>query len=457
MAYTEILKQPHLVRLWLSQILSSVGDQLYSIAAIWIAIKMGGANAGYVAAAGSITGTCLGLIGGVYADRWDRRKTMIAVDLLRAATVISLAVIGSIMPLTLWQLGLSAMVIAGLGALFDPSLQACLPELTENEERLQAMNAMMQVNHRFARTLGPGAAGWLVSVIAVHHFFFLDGLTYIVSAIAIFSISKKYNWKPIASTEASQAGLSGIWEDICKGARTVKQHEELFWSFGIYIFANFAWSVGYTIGFPLWTKQFLHADVGTYGAIVAAYGVGSVLSNIVMGAIKTRRRMLFISGSNIVFFVGFMILAYAPNLPIACFGAALAATGGPLADIVLLVMMQTDMPRDVLGKVFSLRYFVMFFGSAMGLLLAPALYNSVGAQMGIVVSAVIFGLSGLAGIVKFGFKESTYKPHQTNDEAAGVPSLDVSANSDKTPANSVSSDSAQLDGANKTEACSHSD
>lgn len=423
MAYTEVLKQPHLMRLWLSQVLSSVGDQLYSIAAIWIAIKMGGANAGYVAAAGSITGTCLGLIGGVYADRWDRRKTMIAVDLLRAATVIGLAVTGSVMPLTLWQLGLSAMLIAGLGALFDPALQACLPELTENENRLQAMNAMMQVNHRFARTLGPGAAGWLVSIIAVHQFFFLDGFTYIVSALAIFSISKKYNWKPRPSSQVTHEGLYGIWQDICKGARTVYQHEELFWSFGMYIMANFAWSVGYTIGFPLWTKQFLHADVGTYGALVAAYGVGSVLSNIVMGTVKTKRRMFFISTSDLVFFVGFMILAFAPNLPVACFGSALAATGGPMADIVLLLMMQTDMPRDVLGKVFSLRYFVMFLGSALGLLVAPALYTAVGAQMGIVVSAVLFGISGLSGLLKFGFKESTYKPYHA--ESSKVETVDA--------------------------------
>ncbi|MBX9567720.1 MAG: MFS transporter [Candidatus Obscuribacterales bacterium] len=450
MAYTQILKQPHLVRLWLSQVLSSVGDQLYSIAAIWIAIKIGGANAGYVAAAGSITGTCLGLIGGVYADRWDRRKTMIAVDLLRAATVISLAVVGSFMPLALWQLGLSAMLIAGLGALFDPSLQAALPELTENEDRLQAMNALMQVNHRFARTLGPGAAGWLVSLMAVHHFFFLDGITYLVSAAAIFSISNRYNWKPNSTSQVSQGGLAGIWQDIRKGAQTVYQHEELFWSFGMYILANFAWSVGYTIGFPLWTKQFLHADVGTYGALVAAYGVGSVLSNIVMGTVKTRRRMLFISGSDLVFFVGFMILAFAPNLPVACFGSALAATGGPMADIVLMVMMQTDMPRDVLGKVFSLRYFVMFLGSALGLLVAPALYTAVNAQTGIVVSAVIFGLSGMAGLIRFGAKESAYKPYvdptleadlMNPQEKKAVPSEDGDTSASK----------------QKTEACTHSD
>jgi len=103
-------------------------------------------------------------------------------------------------------------------------------------------------------------------------------------------------------------------------------------------------------------------------------------------------------------------------LPIACFGSALAATGGPMADIVLMVMMQTDMPRDVLGKVFSLRYFVMFLGSALGLLVAPALYTAVGAQNGIVVSAVIFGISGTAGLLRFGIKESKYRPYQEKPE-----------------------------------------
>lgn len=415
MAYTSVIRQPHLLRLWLSQVLSSVGDQLYNIAALWIAIKTGGANAGFVAAAGSITGMCLGLVGGVYADRWNRRTTMIVVDLLRALTVLSLAMIGQIMPLSLWHLGLSTVIISALDALFDPSMQASLPELCKSEEELQSTNALMQINHRLARTLGPGAAGWLVALMPVHQFFTLDGISFIVSAFAIFSISSKFNWKAKPSSQVSQEGLLGIFDDMRKGAQAAFEHKELFWCLCMSVLSNFAWSIGYTIGFPLWVKQTLHADVGSYGALVAAYGVGAVTSNILVGMFHTRRRMLMVSLSDLVFCFGFCVVAMAPNLPLACLGAALAAIGGPMADIILLLMTQTDIPRDRLGKVHSLRYFMMFMGSALGLLCASQIYNFLGAQHGMLLSATVFGITGTLGLIRFGAKESIYMPAQSVD------------------------------------------
>lgn len=124
MEYLRIFQQAHLLRLWLSQVFSAVGDQLCSIAVIWISVQNGGASAGFVAAAGSLAGLALGLIGGVYADRWNRRTTMIAVDFLRAAVVFVLASIGNYIPLTLWHLGIAAVLVSALGSLFEPALQA---------------------------------------------------------------------------------------------------------------------------------------------------------------------------------------------------------------------------------------------------------------------------------------------------------------------------------------------
>lgn len=415
MAYSRILKEPHLMGLWLSQVLSSVGDQLYSIAIVWIAVETGGAAAGFVTAAGAVSGLAFGLLGGVYADRWNKRSTMIAVDLLRAAIVLSLAFIGHFMPLTLWHLGIASVLVSGLGALFDPALTACLPELCrENEAKLQAMNAMMQVNHRLARTIGPGLAGWLVAVTALHHFFTLDAVTFVVSAAAIFSIRGNYRWKPEKVPDSR--GLAGLWKDIRRGASIVYTHEQMLWSFAIYIMANIAWCAAFMIGMPLWAKQLPGADVGTYGLMVAAYGVGSVSANVVMGTVVTRKRMFFISISQLIFALGFTIIVFADNLPLACFGAFLSAIGGPAGDVLMMVMLQTDVPRQDLGKVFSLRQCVMYLGGALGLALAPLLYSRVSPNMGIAVSAFAFFVTGIVGLIKFGLVDSPHRPFVGNNE-----------------------------------------
>lgn len=415
MGYGQIAKQPHLSGLWLSQVFSSIGDQIYSIAIVWISIQTGGASAGFVTGAGSLSGMLFGLIGGVYADRWNKRTTMIVVDLLRAATVMALAVIGHFMPLNLWLLGAASVIVAGLGALFDPALAASLPELTQGDEKsLQAMNALMQVNHRLARTIGPLVAGWLVAVTALHHFFTVDAFTFIVSALVVFLIRGNYKWKP---EQPAQKGLAGVWNDIKRGAQIVYTHEQILWAFGLYVGANIAWAAGFMVGLPLWAKALPHADVGTYGTIVAAYGVGSVSSNIVMGTVNSRRRMLFISVSQIIFAIGFAVIAVSQNMLWACFGALLAATGGPVGDVMLMIMMQTDVPRKDLGKVFSLRQCVMYMGSSLGLMLAPFIYQNSSPQVGLAFTAAAFLLLGIIGLLKFGAVESVY--HSFADEQSG--------------------------------------
>lgn len=415
MEYARVFKQPHLVGLWLSQVLSSVGDQLYSIAIIWIAVKQGGGAAGFVAAAGSIAGLGLGLIGGVYADRWNRRTTMIVVDLLRAFVVIALAVTAHFMPLNLWHLGMATVLVSGLGALFDPALAASLPELTGNHEgSLQAMNAMMQVNHRIARTVGPALSGAIVAMTSLHHFFTIDAITFLVSAVAVFSIGNKYRWK--IEQAPANPGIKGVWQDIGRGASLVRQHEQMFWAFLIYVGANIAWNIGFLVGFPLWVRHLPGADVGTYGILVAAYGVGSVSSNVVMGTILSRKRMLFISVSQLIFGLGFLTVSCANNLPLACFGSMLAAAGGPIGDVMLMIMLQTDIPRKDLGKVYSLRQCVMYLGGALGLLLAPPLYQIVSPAMGIAICGITFGLLGIIGLLRFGTVESSHRPYEGHAE-----------------------------------------
>ena len=81
-----------IVRLWLGQLLSAVGDRLHEIALVWIAVDAVGEHAGWVIAAGSAARLLCGLPGGVYADRWHRQRVMIACDLLRAAAVSLLIV-----------------------------------------------------------------------------------------------------------------------------------------------------------------------------------------------------------------------------------------------------------------------------------------------------------------------------------------------------------------------------
>src|SRR5579883_2481097 len=202
MGFLRMLRRRHLAVLWLSQVLSAVGDNLYAIAVVWTAVQVAGSGAGLVVAAQSLAGLVFGLLGGVFADRWDRRLTMTLVDLLRAAAVATLPLLAWIGALRLWQMALVAVVIGGLGALFDPALQASLPALTGDMATLQATNGLMDITRRLARALGPSLVGVLVALLPVPQFFTLDAVSFLISAGAVYSLGRRYNWRPRRSSHA---------------------------------------------------------------------------------------------------------------------------------------------------------------------------------------------------------------------------------------------------------------
>jgi hypothetical protein len=77
------MRRPAIAVLWLGQVCSAVGDYLYSIAALWIAVRLAGSLAGVVAGADLGAGLAVGLVAGAFADRWDRRRAMVGADILR--------------------------------------------------------------------------------------------------------------------------------------------------------------------------------------------------------------------------------------------------------------------------------------------------------------------------------------------------------------------------------------
>ncbi len=417
MGFLKVLRLRHLAILWLSQVLSAVGDRFYAIAVIWIAVKIAGSAAGIVVAAEAGSMLLFGLPGGVYADRWNRRTTMIAVDLLRAAAVACLPILAQMGTLRLWHLAVVAIVIGGLGALFDPALQSSLPALTSDTQTLQATNGLMDVTRRLARVLGPSLAGLLITFLPLFHFFTLDAISFAISAAALLSLGKRFAWKP-ARTQGTVSGhgVRGMLGEIAGALRLVRSHSPLLWALVTNGLISAVWAIAFTIGAALLADRVLGGNVGAYGLIVGAYGVGNVMSNLVIGSLTIRRRVALIFTGKLVLGAGFLILAAAPTLPVALVGSAFAAIGGPMNDIMTLTMIQTDLPADQIGKVYSLRTILESLGLSLGLLLAVPLFAYLSVPLVIALCALVMIAIGAASLLRFGFSEpviSAAQPEQS--------------------------------------------
>ncbi len=394
MGFLKVLRTPHLAMLWSGQMLSAIGDQCFVVAMIWITTHLLGSMAGVIGALGTLVALLASLPSGVLADRWPRRETMIYTDLLRAGLTGMLALLAISGALQIWQLVLLSMGIETLGTLFDPALIASLPLLTTDSKQLSSTNALMDGTQRMARILGPGLAGLLLLVLPLTHFFTLDAISFVFSALSIFMLARYFPARNIQTTEQKTEARGQIFTDIHAALSYLRAHRALAWALGSLGLSNIAWSAAFLIGVPLLVARMPGASAGTYGLVVAAYGVGNVLSLFFTSNLARTHDLRLMFGGQIVLGLGFLLIGIARAPVLAMIGAAIAAFGSPVGDLILLTMIQTDFPAKHVGKMYSLRQLIAGTGMMLGSALATPLFASLNIATGIMLCSLAILLVG---------------------------------------------------------------
>ncbi len=395
-----------------------MGDYVYLVAVMWTAAKLAGSTAGLVAASESGASLALAAAGGIIADRVDRRRAMIAADVASAIALGLLAMCTLHGQLGITPLVVTAVVVGGSEAIFTPALMASIPALIASppagvdasaglsaSEALQATNGLMDATRRIARAIGPSIAGAIAAFVSLGYFFAIDALSFAASAAAIFFIGPRFRWKADRSGERhAGSALSSIARDLGDALRVVGANRKVAWVLGTLFLVNASWAAGFQVGGVLLASQTLHAGISGYGFLVGAYGAGNVAGNLVVGNIHVDRKASTVFASRIVLGAGFLVLAFAPSLPFAMAGAALAAVGGPMGELPHIALLQTEFPPHQAGRIFSLRFLIEQAGVATGLVLAAPLFAAVSVRAGIALSAAILLIAGTTALARFGFR-----------------------------------------------------
>jgi len=393
-----VLRNPYLALLWVSQVLSAVGDYFYSIAVLWIAVQEVGSQAGLVAAAQAAAALAFGVAGGVYADRWDRRRTMAAADLVRGVAVLTLPLAVLNGGATLGHFVAVAVVLGAANPFFDSSLQASLPALAGDPRTLQATNGLMDLTRRLARAVGPSLVGIVAALVPLAHFFTIDAVSFAVSAGAVLALGGRFAWAP-SRAGGRRGGVSGFVEDVGEGLAALRGRPVVWQLVAMSGVAGMLWSVAFTVGVTLLAAQVLSTTIGGYGLIVGAYGAGNVAANLAVGSVRLPDRVGSYYAGRVVMGIGFVLIGLAPTIEVALAGAALAAVGGPMGDIPLMLLLQEDVPPEHRGKAFSARQIVMNAGTLAGTVAGVPLFAAIGPRAGIVACAVAFVAIGVWGLI----------------------------------------------------------
>jgi hypothetical protein len=380
------LRRPAIFRLWLGQVLSNVGDEIYGIALIWIAADLIGPDAGYVAALQSASVFLSGLLAARFAETWDHRRTMVCVDVLRGLAVLLIpllhaAVLGLLVPV--------AALVSGLSAFFLPALKASLPDLAADEDLLHTTNGLMESTLRLARIVGPGLIGLLHGLVATLHFFTIDALSFFCSA---FSIASLHRDLPPPSEHAPVAiGLRESW-------RAVRRHPALRFVISTSPLASSLWWLVLPLGMTLLVHQRRPDDVGALGWLVCAYGVGNLGCNLVVGSARVAHPFRLMLLGRMTAGVGFVALALAPSYPLMLLSSALAASGGPMTDLGYLALLQRSGDRRHIARTYRLGMSIDYFGIMLVFLASPWIFRWLGPAPAILGCGLLIFISGAAGL-----------------------------------------------------------
>ncbi len=181
------LCQRNYALLWIGQFISMVGDWvLISALPFYVYNRTGQALASSgVFIALILPSLLFGSLAGVFVDRWDRRRTMLAADLLRAVVLIPLLLVHS--TASIWIVFAGAFVESTISQFFGPAKSALIPRLV-TPDRLATANTLSTVNENMARLLGPSLGGLLIATQGLSSVVALDCVSYLVSFALILAI-----------------------------------------------------------------------------------------------------------------------------------------------------------------------------------------------------------------------------------------------------------------------------
>src|SRR5579864_7367302 len=187
----ELLRRRDFRRLYLAVAVSELGDAFQYIAIMWFALLKGG-PIGVVAVrlADSLPALVFGFHGGIVADKWNRKRTMIAADLARGVILVPVAIAGLTNTLPLWGLVVAAFLIETATSYFAPAYSAMLPALVDREN-VQEANGLLGATTNALSIGGWAAAAGLLAIAPISTFFALNAASFFISALFIGGIARK--------------------------------------------------------------------------------------------------------------------------------------------------------------------------------------------------------------------------------------------------------------------------
>jgi MFS family permease len=358
--------------------ISATGDWLYNTVLL-VFVYERTRSAAWVAAASIVRITpeiIFGPIAGVVADRYGRKRVMIACDAARAALMFALAAAAVFdAPIAAALAMVFLATIAGTPSL--PAAGAIVPSLVD-EEALASANSLISVVDYTALALGPALGGVLVIFGSPTTVFAINGATFLLSSLLLIRL-------PDQPRPAEAAPTSSLKDNIVEGFKALRASPEATTLLALIPPNSFVPGISF-VAFVLIADRFL--GTGAEGAtfLFAAVGVGGMLGGVLVGrASRSRRPGSLVGASVVLVAASFAALAFTRSVPVAYLLMGLLGAAIIVGEVVTTTVLQRLLPEEVLGRIFGLMGSLIYAAILVGSLLAPVLVAAFGLASTLVI------------------------------------------------------------------------
>jgi MFS family permease len=415
--YLALLRgNPAFARLYAAQLISFAGDWFTQVALLGLVLELTGspAAASLLLIVQVAPFFLLSPIAGVVADRFDRRRVMVLVDLLRVAAALSLLLADDTG--TLWIAFVATAGISAGGAFFEPASAAALPNLVSRGD-LGYANVLMGSAWGTMLAVGAALGGLVAALLGRDAAFVVDGLSFLVSAMLLVGIRRPFSESAQASAPAGPAPAAPTPGSIAAGSTGAASRPGIFAALGetwtlargdrrvaslLTVKAVFGVAGGVILLLAVFGEQVYQGGELAIGLLFAARGLGALIGPFLarswIGADQARL-FVGIAVSLGVFGLGYAMLPFAPFLWAGGLCVFVAHLGGGAQWTLSTYGLQRVVPDRIRGRVFSVDFALVTLTMAGSTLVAGLLADTIGPSAAMLVLLVPGLLGGLAWVL----------------------------------------------------------
>ncbi len=348
--------------LWVGQLISGMGSALTTLAASIMVFRITGSalSVGFMLIATAGPTILVGLFAGVFVDRYERKRILLLSDLLRAFLIL---LIPFLIPFNILWLYVLVALTSAVTQFFDSAHASILPEVATDEE-LSAANALMAISSVGSTTIGFAAAGLIVSEFNINWAFYLDALTFVISAGLIL-----FTRVPVLA-RVEDTSLKAIGQNLQAGLQVVRDVPILRSLFIVVIPIFLIFGLQNALFLPFALKA-LGGTEFEFGLQQAAEAVGIAFGSLVMARLADRiREGQWLVISYLMMALASVAYSFSTTIAFAIFLVGVSGFVNAPSFIGRQLVIQRATPREMRGRVNSAFFVVRDVMFVLGMSLA---------------------------------------------------------------------------------------